>query len=86
MNARKPADPEIQRAAAAIQLSVAMAQTFKPAELGNDMYELMYQTWIRAGCSAEWITQATDAHDQVERIAFIRKRDGRWVLSVEWRE
>ena len=80
-----PTNPDIQTAAAAIQLSVAMAQTLQPPELGNECYEVMFQTWIRHGRSADWIAAALDAHDKVERISFT-KRDGGWTMTVEWEE
>ena len=84
---RKPADPELQRAATAIQLSIAITKTIEPAELGNDMYELMCNTWIRSGRSLEWISAAVDAIDDIDRIAFSKNpRTGKWVLVTEWNE
>jgi hypothetical protein len=81
----KPPDPEIQRAAAAIQLTVAIAETLRPAELGNELYQLMVDTWIRHGRSPEWIDEAVDAIDDIWHIAFSKNAEQKWVLVVEWR-
>ena len=84
----KPLDPEIQVAAAAIQLSIVIATTLKPAELGNDMYQLVYDTWIRHGRAPEWISEAVDAIDDIKRISITRvafaKKKVEWALAVEW--
>lgn len=83
---RKPSNPEIERAAAAIQMSIVIATTVKPAELGNDMYQLIYDTLIRYGRAPEWISEAVDAIDDITRITFAKNKAQEWVLAVKWED
>jgi hypothetical protein len=83
----KPPDPEIQRAAAETALSVAITETFAhQPDLGNDVYDQLYATWIRDERSQAWIDSALEAVDDIARISFVRDPEDLWVLEVEWRE
>jgi hypothetical protein len=76
--------PDIERAAATIQLTVAMTQTLEPAELGNDLYQHLFETWIRSGHSMDWIIDALDQIEDIKRISFVKGDADKWMLDVEW--
>ena len=83
---RKPLEPDLQRAAAAIQLSVAFMETLGPPEMGNEIFTMLYSEWLRQGRSRNWIAAAEDAIDDIVMIGFVRDEHQKWVLVVEWSE
>lgn len=80
----RPPDESLQRAAAAVQLSIAIMETVGPAEIGNEIFTLMYNEWVRQGRSPAWISAALNAIDDIKGITFTKDADQKWVLVIEW--
>jgi hypothetical protein len=82
----KPPDESLQRAAVAIQLSVVIMEThLAEPEIGNELFTLLYEEWLREGRSRNWIAAAEDAIDDIRLIGFVKdERDQKWRLITEW--